>query len=122
MKYLYLGILILAFLLCLCFCAGRQIDARARAVMEPLGRAMAAEAAGNDLLRDRSVAEAARLWEEGAALFACLLSHSHTEAVTLELRELPLLTGTEFHRSCVRLVARLQAIREMDRPRLGNVF
>ena len=90
--------------------------------VSPAAESFVRKALSSPALRDRSVAEAARLWEEGTALFACLLSHSHTEAVTLELRELPLLTGTEFHRSCVRLVARLQAIREMDRPRLGNVF
>lgn len=122
MKYLYIGILILGFLICLCYFSGRQIDLRAKTVLEPLQKAMAADRAGNDLLRDTSVSRAIHVWQETMPLLSCLLSHTHTEEVTVGLSELRLLSGTEFQRCCSKLVSRLSAIAEMDQPRLGNIF
>ena len=122
MRYLYLGLLLLALLMLLCCLSAQAVTARTDAVLLPLGRALEAGAPEDAEARSVYLVDASDAWRDGLGLLSCLLSHSYTREISAALEELPLLSGAEFERSCRGLLGKLRTIAEMDLPRIGNIF
>ena len=122
MKYFCIGLLILCLLLCACYFSARKVDAAASSVLGPLEKALERAGLGDVRGRRAWIDTAQACWQRELPLLTCLLSHSLTGEIGDRLAELRLLEGAEFRRGCALLIRRLQAVREMDRPRPGNVL
>ena len=122
MKYLYLGLALLALLILACCWSTQAVTARTEAVLLPLDCAAGAGIGGSDPVSAGRLEAAQAAWREGLPLLGCLVSHSYTAEISEELAELPLLEGAEFRRSCLRIREKLVRLRQMDRLTPENIF
>ncbi len=122
MKYLFLGLALLALLILACCWSTQTVAARTEGVLLPLGKALQADAAGMPQDRNAWIETAAGRWRDSLPLLACLVSHGYTAEISDGLTELQLLPDAEFRRSCLVLRERLIRLREMDLPTPGNIF
>ncbi|MBQ1371712.1 MAG: hypothetical protein IIY70_02155 [Oscillospiraceae bacterium] len=122
MKYLYLGLLIIALLLGACQISRQQIEARTEAVCAPLTEALQTlqtgdSAAGRRLL-ERSRAE----WKRHEGVFASLMSHSYTREVGNALEELEAVPDQELERLTRHLLRAVRELAQTERPVWRNIF
>ena len=85
MKYLYLGLALLAMLILACCWSTQVVAARTEAVLLPLDCAAGAGISGPERVRCLEAAHAA--WRESLPLLGCLVSHSYTTEISEALAE-----------------------------------
>ena len=122
MKYLYIGLFIIALLIGGCVWSQRAVAARAEAVAAPLERAAEALKAGDAGAARELAAEAAAEWARHEGVLASLISHDHTNGVAEALAELQRAPEEELGS---RLAGALEAVRrlaELERAVWRNVF
>ena len=120
MKYLYLGLALLAMLILACCWSTQVVAARTEAVLLPLDCAAGTGIGGPERVRCLEAAQAA--WRESLPLLGCLVSHSYTTEISEALAELSLQEGEKFQLSCLRLREKLLRLGQMDRLSLENIF
>lgn len=122
MRYLYLGLLIVALLLGACYISRQQVEARTEAVCAPLSEALqalrAGDSAGGRRLLERSRAE----WERNEGVLASLMSHSYTREIGSSLAELEALSDGELEHLTLHLLKAVRELLEAERPVLRNIF
>ena len=122
MKYLYLGILILALLVAGCFYSAWEITRRSQAVAEPLAFALSSLRDGNEAAARAAVEAAASEWEAHESLLAALVSHDRTDRVGQTLAVLPWLRGDELIHAAADALQAVRAMAELERVNLRNIF
>lgn len=122
MKYLIIGILILALLVGMCFFSQKQIIYRSREIAHPLELALSAIQAGDEVLAQAFIAEAMAAWEQSETLFTSLISHDHTNAIREDLAQLPWTYGHELGRAVEKVLQQLHGLEEMERVDWGNLL
>ena len=122
MKYLYIGLLIIALLVGGCVWSQGAVAARAEAVAAPLEAAAEALEAGDEARARELAARAAAEWVRHEGILASFISHDHTNGVAEALAELELSPGEELGSRLARLLKAVRELSGMERLTLENVF
>ena len=122
MKYLYIGLFIIALLAAGCFWSQRAVAARAEAVAGPLEAAAEALEAGDAEAARALAARAAEEWARHEGVLASLISHDHTNGIAEALAELRQAPEEELGSRLAGLLEAVRGLAEMERAVWRNVF
>ena len=122
MKYMYIGLFIIALLIGGCFWSQRAVAVRAGAVAEPLEAAAEALEAGDATAARELTARAAAEWAKHEGVLASLISHDHTNGVSEALAELQQAPEEELGSRLAGLLKAVRGLAEMERAVWRNVF
>lgn len=122
MKYLYVGLLIIALLVGGCFWSQRAVAERAEAVAGPLEAALAAYEGGDAEAARGLAAEAAAEWAKHEGVLASLISHDHTNGIAEALAELQQAPEEELGSRLAGVLKAVRSLAEMERTVWRNVF
>ena len=122
MKFLCIGLLILALLVGGCVWSQRAVAVRAEAVGATLEAALEALRGGDEDAARRLAAEAAAAWEKHEGVLASLISHDHTNGVGEALAELQWAPREELGSRLAGLLETVRSLAEMERAALRNIF
>lgn len=122
MKYLWIGIAILAVLLVVCISVNEMLTEATEAVQSELQIAAQYGAEKDFTLAAAHAKKAADEWDTHLRFFASVLCHDETDEITAGLAELQVVEDAEFLQTVSTLLARLSHIAEMDRPLLHNIL
>ena len=122
MKYFCIGLLILCLLLCACYLSTRALRQEAAAMLRPLRQAAQAFRRGDTAAVSRYVRQTAAQWRRCEPVFASLLSHECTFAVSDDLQALGFCDAASFPQTCEHLMKTLRQIVDMELPNLKNIL
>ena len=122
MKYLYIGLFIIALLIGGCFASQAAVRRGAEAVAAPLEAAAEALEAGDPEAARGLAARAAEEWARHEGVLASLISHDHTNGIAEALAELQRAPEKELGSRLAGLLEAVRSLAEMERPVWRNVF
>lgn len=122
MKYLWIGVVILAVVLVLCICVNSVLNGYTAQVQGDLTAAMDAARSGNYKNAAERAKKAADAWETHLHFYASVLCHDETDEITAGFAELQVVEEAEFLQTASMLESRLTHISEMDLPLLHNIL
>ncbi len=122
MKYLWIGVAILAILFIACLGVNEKLAETTQSVQKELETAQSFAAKYDYGHAAEHAKKAADEWSTHLPFFASVLCHDETDEITAGLAELQVVEDAEFLQSVSTLLARLTHIAEMDRPYLQNIL
>lgn len=126
MKYLYIGIGVLAALLALCILSTLLVSFGTRAALSSLETSLTAFDEGDFLTAMEHAMHAKSEWEQHSGLLSTLLSHEELDEIDAGFTALSSYcitkTTDEFRSLCAELSLRLRHITQMDIPFYYNFF
>lgn len=126
MRYLYIGlgilaVILIASILCLCLLRGFVGD-----VAAALDAAIAALDRGDTAAAEASARQAEALWQRYSGFLCAILDHAETDAITRSFANVSSYAATdttdEFRASCVETVAMIRHVADMEMPYYYNIL
>ena len=122
MRYLMLGLLLLALLLTLCLRVTAGLSARYDEILLPLEQAEASASQGFPEKAEALCREAAAKWEHHYPVLAAVCSHKDLEEVRRAFAALEQAKPEDFLPQCSALLSLLRSFREADLLSLHNLL
>ena len=122
MKYLCIGLLILALLLAGGLLDAGQVEARTEAVAGLLEQALTALRAEDEAGCRALLAQAGEEWAQQEALLSSLLSHDRTGGIGADFAEAAAMPADELERCCLRLLRAVRELAASERTSFKNIW
>ena len=126
MKYIFVSLGLSLLMTALCLYSSFCITQAVQETTYLLEAAVEAEKAGNKEDAVRIVHEAAQSWKSHEIFFGTVLRHDEIDSVIEEFARLESYASTQdqddFLSNCHALIARLEHIKEMERPTFQNIM
>ena len=126
MKHLWIALGLLAAVLLCSFCSVQVLSRSTEAVSASLSQAQEHAQRGDYAAAAQQVSRAQELWEEAEAPLGVLLHHEETDEIRFQLAALSAAANPQepedFLCRCAELLARLEHLKELDRPRYYNIL
>lgn len=122
MKYLVIGLTLLALLLGFCLWSGRSLNARFSDVITPLKQAIETAEQGDAAGARKLAAEAFDTWKNQYSSFAAYLDHNEIDTVTQSFASIEDLQEEDLLPSCKSLLFLLQSLAESDLLTFRNLL
>lgn len=122
MKYLWIGVVILALLLIVCLSVNAILGNYTQQVEALLARAIEAAQKEQYGTAADCAKKAADAWQTHLHFYASVLCHDETDEITAGFAELQVVEDAEFLQTAAMLLSRLQHISELDLPLLHNIL
>ena len=122
MKYLFLGLLLLAVLLAFCLWLGTDVSRRLGAVIAPVEQAVRKAETGNLSAARERVAAAGRIWSKHREALAASMDHNAVDAVSLSFAALSEAADEDVLPQCRTLLLVLQNLRQSDHLTVENLL
>ena len=122
MKYLFLGLLVLALLLAFCLWSDKLLSKRLQAVISPLEQALKAAEAGDLALAEHLCKTASKRWDQSYPGLAAFLDHKSIDDLSLAFSILEAPPKEDFLPQMRSLLTMLRGLKEADLPTLQNLL
>ena len=122
MRYLLIGLLLLALLLSFCLWITADASSRFQEILLPLEQAETLAMQGSRDEAESLCRQAAALWQRHYPALAAVMNHKDLDEVTRSFSALQQAAPEEFLSSCSSLLALLRSFREADRLNFHNLL
>jgi len=125
-KYLYIGVVILAVILAFCFVSSALLGRYTGEAAARLGAALTLAGQDDFSGAARQVEAAMRDWERHKGLWGVVLQHDESDEVLTSFHALLAYArcgdDAEFAAGCAELICRVEHVAEMEKPLYYNVL
>ena len=122
MKYLFVGLLLLALLLAFCLWSGSALARKLNLVIGPMQQAVSKAEQGQTAAARERVVAARRIWQQHSKTLAASLDHSALDAITLAFAALQDAPNQDLLPQCRTLLLLLQNLKESDSLTIQNLL